>query len=229
MAPPPGAFWPVLFDLDGTLTDSAPGILGCIRYSLDSVGHPGLAHEVLMKFLGPPLVDSFTQHAGMSEQGAQEALVAYRERFRAVGMFENSVYPGIAELLTRLRGAGVVLGLATSKPEFFAGQILDHFDLTEFFTVVVGAELDGRRNAKAEVVAEALHRLSELGLLPAGTHPVLVGDREHDVAGARANGLSCVGVGWGYAQIGELQRAGAVAVASSPAELWGILRGQQLD
>jgi phosphoglycolate phosphatase len=218
------AFWPVLFDLDGTVTDSAPGILACLRYSLDSVGHPGLPQSILTKFLGPPLVDSFLEHAELSEDRAQAALRAYRERFTAVGMFENSVFPGIGELLAGLAASGVVLALATSKPELFANRILAHFGLAGYFQVVVGAELDGRRNAKAEVVAEALHRLSQIGRLPAEARPVMVGDREHDVAGARANGLSCIGVGWGYAAPGELERAGAVTVVADAAELDHVLR-----
>jgi phosphoglycolate phosphatase len=218
------AFWPVLFDLDGTITDSAPGILACLRYSLHSVGHPGLPQAILTKFLGPPLVDAFTEHAGMSAQEAQEALGAYRERFASVGMFENSVYPGVGEVIAGLAASGVVLALATSKPELFANRILAHFGLGGHFSVVVGAELDGRRNGKADVVAEALHRLSELGQLPAEARPVLVGDREHDVAGARANGLACIGVGWGYAAPGELEQAGAVTVVADARELGQVLR-----
>lgn len=216
---PPARPDPILFDLDGTLTDSAPGILACLRHALQAVGHPGLPEPTLARFLGPPLADSLSTEAGLAPDQVAAAIAAYRERFAVTGMFQNSVYPGMVDLLATLRSDGRVLALATSKPEVFATRILTHFELVEFFEVVVGSELDGRRNAKAEVVSEALRRLGH----PARADVVMIGDRSHDVLGAHANGLACIGVGWGYAAPGELAQAGAAAIAPDPRALGALL------
>lgn len=231
------AYDPILFDLDGTLTDSAPGIRNCLRHALAELGHPGLPDAELAAFLGPPLADSFTRYCGFDDEQVAAAIAAYRSRFTSVGMFENSLYPGVEELLDELLRAGATLAVATSKPEEFAARILAHFGIADRFKIVVGAELDGRRSAKSEVVAEALRRLSQAGVpisgrpTPGGPNSrggvaaVMVGDRSHDVLGAAANGLACIGVGWGYAEPGELAGAGAIAVVADPPQLANLLLG----
>ncbi len=207
---------PILFDLDGTLTASGPGILASVRHALDRLGEP--MPPDLDRFIGPPLLDSFEQFCGMDPQRAWTAVLAYREHYVAHGQFQNSVYDGITEALAELAGAGRVLAVATSKAEVYARSILEHFGLAPHFTTVVGSELDGTRTRKAEVVAEALARLR--------TSPrtaVMVGDRSHDVIGARTVGVSSLGVLWGYGTADELADAGADALVATPRDLVGLL------
>jgi phosphoglycolate phosphatase len=209
----------ILLDLDGTLTDSAPGILNCLRYALDRLGiaHPD---DVTMRaFLGPPLATTFSRHFGMTDTEVERAIAMYRERYHDVGLFENEVYAGIPELLDGLDGTGAVLAVATSKPTYSATRILEHFGLAGHFAFIGGAELDGSRNVKADVIAHVLDELAALGRLPSVPRRVMVGDREHDVLGARAHAIDCVGVLWGYGDEPELIAAGAVEVVGSPAEL----------
>ncbi len=150
---------PILFDLDGTLTESGPGIISSVRYALAKMGGPVLDDQELRLFIGPPLLDSFRDVCGFDPAEVAVAIAAYREYYATDGQYENSVYDGIPELLTALREAGRTLAVATSKAEVFAASILDHFALTEYFTTVVGSELDGRRTAKSEIITEALARL----------------------------------------------------------------------
>lgn len=212
---------PILFDLDGTLTESGPGIMACARHALAEVGHPGLDDDTLRRFVGPPLLEGFMTLAGLDEQAAWRAVQAYRERFLAVGMFENAVYPGIPELLSRLRAAERTLVVATSKVESFAERIVEHFGLARFFADVVGSNLDGTRSAKAEVVSEALRRIARTE--HRADRAVMIGDRTHDVRGARANGLPAVGVLWGYGSRAELATAGAQELVTDPGELGALL------
>ena len=209
---------PILFDLDGTLTESGPGIVSSVRYALARMGGPVLDDEQLRLFIGPPLLDSFRDVCGFDPAEVAVAIAAYREYYATDGQFENSVYDGIPELLTALREAGRTLAVATSKAEVFASSILDHFALTEYFTTVVGSELDGRRTAKSEIITEALARLDRP---TAGT--VMIGDRSHDVRGAVAVGVGSIGVLWGYGDDAELTAAGADALAATPAALLGQL------
>jgi phosphoglycolate phosphatase len=209
---------PILFDLDGTLTESGPGIVSSVRYALARMGGPVLDDEQLRLFIGPPLLDSFRDVCGFDPAEVTIAIAAYRECYATDGQFENSVYDGIPELLTALREAGRTLAVATSKAEVFASSILDHFALTEYFTTVVGSELDGRRTAKSEIITEALARLDRP---TAGT--VMIGDRSHDVRGAVAVGVGSIGVLWGYGDDIELTAAGADALAATPAALLGQL------
>ena len=209
---------PILFDLDGTLTESGPGIISSVRYALAKMGGPVLDDEQLRLFIGPPLLDSFRDLCGFDPAEVAVAIAAYREYYATDGQYENSVYDGIPELLTSLREAGRTLAVATSKAEVFAASILDHFALTEYFTTVVGSELDGRRTAKSEIITEALARLDRP---TAGT--VMIGDRSHDVRGAVAVGVGSIGVLWGYGDDAELTAAGADALAATPAELLGQL------
>lgn len=209
----------VLLDLDGTLTDSAPGILASVRYAYAQLGVPAPSTEQLTRFVGPPIQESFRTH-GISQQQLPAAIAAYREAFTDGGMFNNSVYTGIEACLTRLQDAGIRMALATSKPEIYAKQITERFGLNVFLEAEFGASLDASRGEKADVIS---YGLAELKASPAGlpdlSRILMVGDRLHDVLGARANNLDCVGVSWGYAAAGELAEAGAIAVVDSPAQL----------
>ncbi|MEV7972973.1 HAD hydrolase-like protein [Cellulomonas sp. NPDC089187] len=203
----------VLLDLDGTLTDSAPGILGSIRSTYAELGIPTPSEAELRGFVGPPLGENLLGH-GVPAERLDQAIATYR-RFYATGMFDNAVYPGIPEALAALRDAGARLVVATSKPEPFAVRICAHLDLTRRVDAIAGASMDGRRGTKSQVVARAL---SIAGLDAAGPR-IMVGDREHDVHGAGEHGIGTVGAGWGYAEPGELVTAGAVEVVAEPSGL----------
>jgi phosphoglycolate phosphatase len=205
---------PILFDLDGTLTESGPGIMSSVRYALAKMGEPALDDEQLRRFIGPPLLDSFRDFCGFDPAEVAVAIAAYREYYATDGQYENSVYDGIPELLAGLRTAGRTLAVATSKAEVYAASILEHFALTEYFSTIVGSELDGRRTAKSDIITEALDRL---GRPASGT--VMIGDRSHDVRGAVTVGVGSIGVLWGYGDDAELTAAGADALAATPAEL----------
>lgn len=192
----------VLFDLDGTLTDSAPGILASFRHALASVGHPEPGRDVLDHVVGPPMRDTLSR-LGLSGGALDAALAGYFDRYDAGGWAENEVFDGIPGLLADLGAAGVRLAVATSKSERFAHRILDHFDLSRHFEFVGAASNDGARRRKADVVA---HTLDALGL-PVAADAVMVGDRVHDVEGAAAHGIDTVAVEWGYG--GAEEHAGA--------------------
>jgi phosphoglycolate phosphatase len=209
----------VLFDLDGTLTESGPGIMRSLAYALDAVGAPPLDHADLLRFVGPPLHDSFRDIAGLDDDVVEDAMVAYRHYFKDKGMYENSVYPGIAELLSTLIDDGRRLAVATSKPIPYAVPIIEHFALREYFEVVCGPALDGVGADKTVVVADALASLG----LHSGSSVLLVGDRSHDVLGAHENGIACIGALWGYGSREELTSAGADALASDAEELAALL------
>jgi len=209
----------VLLDLDGTLTDSGPGITRCIVHALERLGHPAPAPARLREWIGPPLADSFRSFFGAGhEHLVPQAIAAYQERFSMVGMFENEVYPGIPELLAQLRRRGYRLRVVTSKPTVFSERIVRHFDLAEHFAGVHGAELDGTRGEKRELIARVL----ETERIPARA-AVMVGDRSHDIVGARTNGVPSIGVLWGYGTIDELRQAGAGAIAATPGDLIAAL------
>lgn len=212
-----------LIDLDGTLTDSAPGIIASIKYAYGALGLPVPSPADLALFVGPPIEVSATRH-GVPAVRLAEFIAAYREAFVGGGMLDNSVYPGVEDALTQLRAAGLRMCVATSKPEVFAVQIMEHFGLDGYFDAICGATLDGTRSTKADVVAHALATMAgqaeQVGLpVRSSDEIVMVGDREHDVLGARAHGLPTVAVGWGYAAAGELDEARALAVVATPAEL----------
>jgi phosphoglycolate phosphatase len=209
----------VLFDLDGTLTESGPGIMNSLAYALDEIGAPPLAAAQLRRFVGPPLHESFRDVAGLDEAMTEHAMIAYRRYFVSHGMYENSVYPGIVDLLRALAAEGRRLGVATSKPIPYALPIVEHFELRPYFEVVCGPVLDGVGAEKAEVVADALASLA----VSASPDVVLVGDRLHDVAGAHENGIACIGVLWGYGTRDELTAAGADAIAANVDELAALL------
>ncbi len=203
----------LLFDLDGTLTDSRPGIIASIRHALSENGLPVPAAADLTWSIGPPLLETFRHLVGpdASEELYQKTLADYREHYAAFGIFDNSVYPEIIETLTALRAEGHTLHVATSKAECYARPIIEHFDLTPHFFSVNGSELDGTRADKAELIAHIL----QLYRIPA-TDAVMIGDREFDMRGAQKNGLSAIGVLWGYGSGGELMKAGATATIRVP-------------
>lgn len=207
----------ILFDLDGTLTDPKDGITKCVQYALEKMGITPPPQADLLCFIGPPLVDSFMKFCKMSADDAELALKFYRERFSDIGIFENSVINGIPELLKKLKEHGYTIALATSKPQVYAKRILEHFDLAKYFDIEVGAELDGTRNAKKDVIAEVLRQLPETAV------PVMVGDRRQDVIGAKACAVPCIGVRFGYAEENELESAGADMIAETIDELYDII------
>lgn len=205
----------VLLDLDGTLTDSAPGIVASARVAYAALGLPAPDEATLRSFVGPPLVGSFRAH-GVSDERVAEAVSAYRAEFAARGMWDNSVFDGIPDALARLRAAGVTLLVATSKPAVFAHPITERFGLAAAVDGVFGAPPDLVASDKASVIGEAL---ASLGSAVDPRRALMVGDRSHDVAGARAHGIDTIGVAWGYAAPGELEDAGAVGVVARPADL----------
>ncbi len=210
-----------LFDLDGTLTDSQEGIIKSVQYALKAFGIEEPDLKKLTPFLGPPLKESFMKYYGFSGEDAVKAIALYRERFAPVGIFENSVYPGIQDMLGKLREKGARLAVASSKPECYVRQILAHFDIEKYFDVVVGSELDGSRSQKEEVVEEALMRLGVLTIPVEERKSVcaMIGDRKFDLQGAKAHFLTGVGVRYGYAPEGELEEEGADYIAGTVEEL----------
>jgi len=210
----------VLFDLDGTLTESAPGITRSVAFALDAVGAPALDDASLLRFIGPPIRESFRVTAGLDAATVAAAADAFVRYFTEQGgMFENSVYPRISGLLEALRADRRRLGVATTKPTGAGRAVLDHFALSGFFETVCGALSDVERTNKADIIADAL-----LGLrVAAGPHVVMVGDRSHDIAGAHAAGIECIGAAWGYGARAELTDAGADAIAADADELASLL------
>jgi phosphoglycolate phosphatase len=205
----------LFFDLDGTLTDSRPGILKSMRYALDKLGIECPSDEALSHFIGPPTQDAFRELLSSSDPELNtRAIAVYRERFSTLGLFENSVYPGIAEGLAALRAAGFPLLVVTSKPEVYANRIIDHFELRQFFGHVYGSELTGERGNKGDLIA---HVLQSTGLTSADAW--MIGDRLHDIRGAKLNDLHAAGVLWGYGSRAELEQAGADAVFGDMTEL----------
>ena len=209
----------ILFDLDGTIVDSAPGITSTLAYVFAEMGRPVPPMDELMRYVGPPILDSFRDLAGMTLGEAAEALAIYRPRYLEVGALDSSVFPGVPEVLHAIHDSGIPLSLATSKPETPATLILSHFELLDCFDVITGASDDEVRSAKADVVAEALVRLADFGADLA--RPVLVGDRVHDVEGAAVNGVPTIFAAWGYG--GPEEQRGTVAVATTPADLLPLL------
>ena len=201
----------VLFDLDGTLTDPGLGITNSVIHALRKMGVEPPEREALYKFIGPPLKWSFHEYYGFDEKQCEEALLGYREYFSVTGLFENELYPAIPGVLRRLRDAGLRLAVATSKPEPFSLRIIEHFGLTGYFEAVCGSTLEETRTEKWEVIDYALDRLR---VSPAET--VMVGDREHDVLGAKKCNVPCIGVLYGYGSREELEKAGVAAIAETP-------------
>lgn len=208
----------ILFDLDGTLTDPGLGITNSVAYALERFGITVSDRTSLYKFIGPPLRDSFMAYYGFTPGEAERAVAVYREYYSVDGLFENEVYPGIPELLAKLKGAGKRLIVATSKPEGFSARILEHFGLMKHFDFVAGATLDGSRGTKIEVMN---HAITSCGVDPADA--VMIGDREFDILGAKHFGLASIGVLFGYGSREELTKAGADRLAADVTELEQLL------
>lgn len=211
-APPYSA---VLFDLDGTIVDSAPGITATLAYTFEAMGLPVPSPASLLEWVGPPIMDSFRDLAGFDPLTSARALAIYREHYVQTGVFDATVYPGVPDVLAAIHAAGIPLSLATSKPESTATMILEHYDLAKYFDELTGASEDEVRSAKKDVVEEALRRLRRRGADL--SNPIMVGDRSHDVHGAAEHEVPTIFVSWGYGSSAE--SAGTVAVVDTAAEL----------
>ncbi len=209
----------LLFDLDGTLTDPMNGITRCIRFALDEMGFDAPPAADLTWCIGPPLRESFVRLLG-AEDKADDALAYYRRRFASVGMFENKVYPEIPSVLEKLNSDGHRLFVATSKPHVYARPILEHFGLDHWFEAIHGSELDGARVRKPDLLS---HILKTENLDAASS--VMIGDRRHDVEGARATGVRAVAVTWGYGDGVELEDADPDAFCDAPSAIPKVLAG----
>ena len=206
----------ILFDLDGTLTDSGEGIINCAALALKHLNLPVPDRATLRVFVGPPLHDTFIRF-GVPEDKTEEAIRIYRSRYIPIGKFENTPYPGIAELLEKLVDQGHLLYVATSKPEQMSIDILEHFDLAKYFTLICGASLDLSRNSKDAVIAYLLEQADADGEI------VMVGDTAFDVLGAKAHGIPTIGVSWGYGKVEDMEKAGAAAIVHTMDELYNAL------
>ena len=213
----------ILFDLDGTLTDPKVGITTCCQYGLRAVGVDVPDLKELEQFIGPPLLPAFQEVYGLDEEQALKAIDKFRERFQSVGLYENELLPGVPQMLRTLKEHGKILATASSKPEVFVKQILQHFDIDSWFDEIVGSTMDEKHAGKAEVIGEALRRL---GCADADRDSILmVGDRMHDVEEAVALNIRTVGVTFGYGSRSELEQAGAWRIVDTMEELTDILLG----
>jgi len=210
----------VLLDLDGTLSDSSLGIGRSLQHAFSTCGYEPPTDEQVRSVIGPPFEVSFPS-LGVPADDIERVVDAYRERYEDVGLFENEVYPGIAEMLDELAAAGFVVSLATAKPQTTAIRIVEYFGFSHHFTVQAGATdaVGVGRRTKAQVITYALAELGLGGDRRNGHHAVMIGDRDHDVEGARHNGIDCIGVTWGFGSSAELDGAGAHSLVDSPAEV----------
>ena len=206
----------ILFDLDGTLTDSGEGIINCAAMVLERFGLPMPSREEMRVFVGPPLHETFVKF-GVPKNQADEAVALYRTRYVPIGAYENTPYPGIETMLKTLQENGYRLYVATSKPEGMSIKILEHFGLAHYFTRICGAALDRSRGTKEAVIAYLLEQTGEAGNM------VMVGDTAFDVIGAKAHGIPTIGVSWGYGEVRDMENAGAAAIVDTPEELLSLL------
>ena len=211
------AWQTVFFDLDGTITDSAPGITNSIIYARKKWGLEPGKNEDYLKFIGPPMPQSYVDFWGFSPEDAARFLVDYREYFADKGLFENAVYPGMIDLFRALKAAGKTLYIATTKPTGFSERIAERFGFAEYFDMISGSDMKDT-NTKYAVI-EAARRAYDVDMSSA----VMVGDRAHDVEGAHEHGIPCIGVTWGFGEPGELQASGADYIADTAAELQKLL------
>lgn len=216
----------LLFDLDGTLTDSAPGILNCVRHALNIMGRQ--EPENIMRFVGPPLYESFATFCGMDSDEVAKAVGLYRDRYNDIGLFENSVYDGVTEMLEGLKACGRRMFVATSKPEVFAVRILDKFGLSGYFEVIGGAVIDGvhdsggSRNEKDEVIEYVLDCAGQ----PDRSSVLMIGDRKHDIIGAHKCGIRCMAALWGYGSEQEFEEYGADIIVKTPQDAADYILGK---
>ena len=206
----------ILFDLDGTITDSGEGIINCASYALEHFGIAVPDRDIMRQFVGPPLRDTFIKF-GVPAEKAEEAISVYRSRYIPVGRFENYPYEGIEALLAKLKADGHKLYIATSKPEQMSIEILEHFSLGHYFERICGATLDGSRDEKEKVIAYLLTQV------PNTSNAIMVGDTAFDVIGAAVHGIPTIGVSWGYGEIADMEKAGAISIAHSMDELYAHL------
>ena len=206
----------ILFDLDGTLTDSGEGIMNCAKLALSHYGITVEDEQSLRVFVGPPLQKTFAEF-GVPREEVDHAIEIYRSRYIPIGKFENHPYPGIQELLEKLRANGHKLYVATSKPEETSVEILEHFDLARYFDIICGASFDASRHTKDEVIACLLERIGEK------TDAIMVGDTAFDVLGAKAHGIPTIGVSWGYGKVSDMENAGAAGIAHTMEELYDLI------
>lgn len=225
----------LLFDLDGTVTDSNLGITRCVQYALLDQGIDEQDMSVLEEYIGPALDDSFKKYHGLNDEQAAKAVAKYRERYRDTGIFENEVYDGIVPCLETLKAAGKIICLSTCKPEPFAVRILEHFKLDKYFDVVTGSDLESTRKQKYQVIEETFKRLSANVLRKELTEEllneikadsVMIGDRNQDVNGAHQVGIECIGVRYGYAKPDELEDAGVDYIVETIPELTALILAQ---
>lgn len=209
----------ILFDLDGTLTDSGLGITNSVAYSLKKFGIEVHDRTELYKFIGPPLKESFEKYYGFPAEKAEQAIQYYREYYVDKGMFENTVYEGIESLLKSIRDSGKTAIVATSKPEIFAKRILEHFDIAKYFSYIIGANMDETRTKKDEVISYVLENCN----IPDKSKVLMIGDREHDILGAKKVGIDSLGVLFGYGDYEELKSAGATYIAEAVENIYPIL------
>ena len=209
----------VLFDLDGTISNSEEGITKCAQYALLAFGIEEPDVTALRFFIGPPLIGTFMEHYGMNEADGRAAVAKYRERYNPTGIFECSIYPGVKKVLQSLHAHGYRIGIASSKPEESCKRVLDHLGVTEYFDEIIGATMDGRIDTKEEVLHEAIQRMQ----LQNKKEVVLIGDTRFDVLGAKAVGIDCIGVTYGFGTREELLESGAVHVYDSMEEVEAYL------
>lgn len=209
----------VLFDLDGTLTDPFQGITNSVAYALSKFDIEVTDKQSLACFIGPPLVDSFMEYYGFSQKDAELAVTYYREYFAEKGLFENVLYDGVTTMLEALKSIGKTVVLATSKPEKYAKIILDHFDLAKYFDYVCGASFDASRSKKSDVIEYALKSAN----ISDCDATIMVGDRMHDVLGAKAHGIDTVAVTYGYGNLNEFSESSAKYIVNSVSELTMLL------
>ena len=209
----------ILFDLDGTISDPKDGITKSVQYSLKAFGMSIENTDALTPFIGPPLRESYKRYYGFSNEEAEKAVAKYREYFSEKGIFENTIYEGMDILLKTLRDTGKVLMVATSKPTIYAEKILKHFDIDQYFDFVSGSELDGRRSKKSELIKYALDNMNITQIGKA----IMIGDREHDIIGAKEVCMDSIGVLYGYGDLRELTSAGATFISESVSNLLELL------
>lgn len=216
----------ILFDLDGTLTASGIGITKCVQHALEKMGHPENDLKKLEIFIGPPLITQFMEYLNISKEEAEQAVVYYRKRYTTVGIFENELYPNVEKMLKTLKNNGYTLAVSSSKPEKFVKQILEHFKIEQYFDEVVGATMSEKRTGKADVIEETLKRLGKINC-ENGTinveNIIMVGDKKHDILGARQFGIPCVAVSYGYGTMEELTNENPHKIVDTVDELLDYL------
>jgi phosphoglycolate phosphatase len=211
-----------LFDLDGTLTDSAPSILGSVKYTAEKFGIELNNLNELTRFIGPPLRSVFRDAIGLTEDIMEEAVAVYRKYYSEKGIYETVVYPGIIPLLERLKSDGVKLAVATSKVRAYAGTIAEFAGFRHYFDFIAGCELDGTRERKSELIGYVFDNIDP----ERGMRAIMIGDREHDIIGANEAGIDSAGILWGYGSRKELEENGATYLVETTEDLYKILRGE---